>query len=242
MSVISEVDYNGGLAYDEGAYDFEDAKAQLVLQSCSRVEDIQNKTKLGILPIFTILAFSAAPDSDFSDPTKLLFDYLIGVVGLEPSRLKITTTELAEPLFPLFELYGVFLPQIRIRSLEEARASGDGSGYFAPKGHPNSPAYSTYSVEYVLSSKQTKYGEKTVDFDTTTNEIELAEMGVNINPGFYAGGVGLERIRMARNDKPMYWRNYLPIFKHAVFTEAHHKHISLPPGYHEILASLPKYS
>ena len=178
--------------------------------------------------------FSWAPDADFTSPTKLLFDYLIGHVGLDPSRLRITTTELAEPLFPTFEFYGVYLAQIRLRSLQEARDSGDGSGFFAPHGHPDSPAYPTYSVEYVLSA-ETQEKRKSGDFDTSIHEIELADIALDKNPSFTAGGIGLDRVLMAKNDKVMSWESYLPVFKHAVLAAAQQEQKPLPKGYKSIL-------
>ena len=45
VSIISEVAFNGGLNYDEASYNFEETKAQFVMQLCSRVEDIHNTTK-----------------------------------------------------------------------------------------------------------------------------------------------------------------------------------------------------
>lgn len=239
-SLITGLDYNGGLNYDDSVQHYEPDLAQFVVQPCSRIEDITNQNKLGTLPIFNILAFSWTLDVDFTHATKLLFDYLIDHVRLDPSRLRVTTTIKAEQLFPVFESYGVLLPQIRLRSLKEAMDVGDGSGYFAPNGHPNSPAFPTYSVEYALSSKKTKHSKKSDDFDMTAIEIELAEMGVTINPGFYAGGFGLERLTMARNDQAMHWGDYLPVFKHTVLADAQHEHNPLPSGYYEILASMTK--
>jgi hypothetical protein len=237
VSIISDLDYNEGLNYDEAVY-FDDNQARFVLQSCSRSEDIAHKNKPGTLPIFTILGYSWQLDSDFTGPTKLLFDYLIGHVGLDPSRLRVTTTELAEPLFSTFEFYGVFLPQIRLRSLQEAKDSGDGSGFFRPHGHPDSPDFPTYSVEYVFSAK-TQEKQKSYDFDTPINEIELAEIGLNNDFGFSAGAIGLDRVMMAKNDKAMYWESYLPVFKHAVLAEAQREQKQLPLGYHKILGLQP---
>jgi hypothetical protein len=236
-SIISGIDYNGGLNYDESISNNDPDQSKFVFQPSSRVEDIANKLKPGTLPIFTTLGFSWPLDSDITDVTTLVFDYLINYVRLDPSKLRVTTTALAEPLFTLFDSYGVSLSQIRVRSLKEAMAAGDGSGWFAPEGHPDAPAFATYSVEYVLS--QTKEKQKKGDVASTIYEIELAEIGLNNDFAFLAGAIGVERVTMARNDKAMYWDDYLPVFRHAVLAEAQREQKQLPLGYYEILGLQP---
>ncbi len=232
-SLISGIDYNDGINYDDSIQDYDPDQAQFLFQPNSRVEDIVNKHKPGTLPLFTILGFSWPLDSDFTGPTILVFDYLINHLKIDPSKLKITTTVLAEGLFPLFDSYGVSLSKIRLRSLEEAKDAGDGSGWFSPKDHPAAPAIPTYSIEYVLTHKQKKG-----DVAATTYEIELAEIGLKNDQGF-AGGIGLERLTMARNNRAMYWDDHLPICKHAMLVAAQHEQKQLPLGYYKILGLQP---
>ncbi|MFZ4654679.1 MAG: twin-arginine translocation signal domain-containing protein [Methylococcaceae bacterium] len=226
VPLISGIEYNGGLNYDDRLPD--SRLGQFTLQTCSRIEDIALSHIPSVLPIFTILTFTSQPNDQGDTPrTQLLLDYLIGIVGLTPARLRVTTTPLAAHLFPTFAQYGIGPSQIRIRDLAEAIKAGDGSGYFAPVGHPGHPALPTYSVEYILSANHKRR--------TPAMEIELAEMGLGELPNFSAGGFGIERVTMAKNDEARRWKDDLPTFNRRVRSLAQRMGVPLPSGYYKIL-------
>ncbi len=213
--------FNGGLNYDESVHYAGKTRALYVVQPCARVDDALEAGKPGTLPLFAILGFLPASESVRPHRTTVLFEYLTGVANLDAKRLRITTTELARPLFPAFAGFGVREAQIRLRPLGEAKGDGAGSGWFAPRGHPSQPAYASYSVEYVM---------------TTGVEIEIAEVAVEAEAPHHGGGsIGLDRVTMARNDRVMSWQDRLPAFKLAVEQQVRASGKPLPRGYYAIL-------
>ena len=144
------------------------------------------------------------------------------MAGLDPSRLRVTTTSLAAPFYSALASYGIQSDQIRLRSLPEAKASGTGSGYFAPVGHPAGQEFPTFSVEHVLP-------------DGT--EIEIGEYGFNMVTSSSGTGfaVGLERVTMARNNQVTSWEDSLDAFKAAAKSDADKSGMPLPSGYNIIV-------
>ena len=223
--LLTGVDHNGGLTYDEDGFGRGSARSLYVIQPCARVEDAQAHRKPGTLPFFTIIALYPAEAVTAQRRTSDLLEFLTAVAGLDSKRLRVTTTELAKPLFADFERYGISSEQIRLRPVAEAQAEGAGSGWFEPKGHPNAPAFASYSVEFVMEDG---------------NEIEIAESAVEFAPphnGVVA--VGLERLAMARNEQLMNWDDGAKAFKETVEAEAQRTGKPLPGGYFNILG-LPK--
>ncbi|MEI7601811.1 MAG: hypothetical protein WCJ41_21160 [Aestuariivirga sp.] len=219
--LITGADYNGGLTYDEDGFGNGSTRSLYVIQPCARVEDAEVQRKPGTLPFFTMFALYPAEVVTAQRRTSDLLEFLTSVAGLDPKRLRVTTTELAKPLFADFERYGISGEQIRLRPVAEAQADGAGSGWFEPEGHPNAPAFASYSVEFVMEDG---------------NEIEIAESAVEFAPphnGVVA--VGLERLAMARNDKLMSWDDAAKSFRQAAEAEAQHSGKPLPGGYFNIL-------
>ena len=219
--VISNAEFNGGLNYDEDGMGAGATRSVYVVQPCARVEDALTPDKPGTLPLFTVLGFYPAEESTRQHRTRDLLTFMTVTAGLDPKRLRITTTDLARPLFPEFNSFGISAAQIRVQSLEKARAAGSGSGWFEPKGHPNKPAYASYSIEYVMS-------------DGT--EIEIADVGVEPVPPHHGGGaIGLDRMTMARNDRLAASGHETSTFQQAIEAEASRSGKPLPPGYYTIL-------
>jgi len=203
--LLTGVDHNGGLTYDEDGFGKGSTRSLYVIQPCARVEYSQAKRKPGTLPFFTIFALYPAEAVTAQRRTSDLLEFLTAVAGLDSKRLRVTTTELAKPLFADFERYGISGEQIRLRPVAEAQAEGAGSGWFEPKGHPNAAAFASYSVEFVMEDG---------------NEIEIAESAVEFAPphnGVVA--VGLERLAMARNGQLMNWDDGAKAFRQAAEAE-----------------------
>jgi hypothetical protein len=214
--------FNGGLQFDDNITSIR--PATYVLQPAARVEDAQKRHTPGTLPIFTLFAIMTATDAKETACIDIMMNYLQAEVGLDPKRLSVTTTERARHLFAQFAAHGISTDRIRIRAWEEAQASGSGSGYFCPVGHPRAPSFESFSLEYTLS-------------DGT--ELEIVEC-------LYAGArhpvnvcFGVERLAMAHNDRAMLWSDMLPAFKKAVEEDAKARGLALPPGYYEILGISP---
>ena len=220
LPLVTGHPFNGGLQYD----DSEVLKPlHYVVQPASRIDDVTQSSRPGVLPLFHIIASANARD-EVGDSFDLILDYLVNVVGLDRKRLRLTGTEKARPLFPMLARYGIKESQIRLVDWQEARRKGEGSGYFEPKGHPRSPSFDTVSIEYIL---------------TDGNELEIAEIGIIAPPhGF---GVGVERLTIARQNKLIHWKDVLPAFRRAVEQDARRQGLALPSGYYEILG-LPQRS
>lgn len=222
VPLVSGDPYNGGLQYDD------DTRAlrpgQYVMQVSARVEDIAKRDVPGTLPSFTIAAAIGAAGTDDTALLRLWLDFMITEAGLDPKRLRVTTTERARHCFATLAKAGIGESQIRLRSWDDALREGNGSGYFAPKGHPAAPKFESLSFEYVLSDGR---------------EIEIAELGYEGTRLPFGGGIGIERLTMARNDRTMSWSDRLSAFKQAAEASASATKRPLPPGYYAILG-LPR--
>ena len=217
VPMISGHPFNGGLNYDD--YIAVSSQSQYVVQTSSRIEDVVKKNQKGTLPLFTALGFMQSK-GNMTEHAKFIFDCLISSLGLDPKQMSITSTELIKPLLPTISSYGIAGDQIQLRPLAEAKKAGDGSGWFAPGGHPKQVSYPTYSIEYRMPDGK---------------RLEIAEMGISN----LSGAFGIERITMAKNQAYISWNDYLPKFKDLVQADAQKNHKALPIGYYEILG-LPK--
>ena len=212
--------FNGGLQYDDEIQG--SAAGRFVIQPAARVEDITKKDRIGVLPLFHIINSDQSEGSKGFVPLDQTFDFLIRRLGLEPGRMRFTGTERALPLIPLLARHGVEESQLRLVDWDEARALGTGSGYFEPQGHPRSPSFNTLSFEYLLADG---------------SELEIGEFTLtDARPAAVrSAGFGLERLTIARGDRPIRWQEALPSFRSAVELDAGQQGLPLPKGYYEIL-------
>jgi len=217
LPIISGHQFNGGLNYDDILPS--GTKPAYVMQPAARVEDVTKKDKLGTLPFFTILASSQATNVSVAERLKADIKLLVTDLGLRPQSLRITSTELIKPYLQLFADAGITETQFHLRPLEQAKKAGDGSGWFAPVGHPSQASFPTLAVEYLMPDGA---------------ELEIAEISLSpTRPE--ASGIGIERLTMARNNTYLTWNDYLPAFKQAVESDARDNKKKLPPGYYTIL-------
>ncbi len=214
VSIISGHQFNGGLNFDERMPAV--TQPAYVFQPSARVEDVAKKNNPGTLPIFTIFKSSVKKSTSLADRLKLNIEVLTIEFGLKPELLKVTSTEMVRPHSKIFLNYGIAETQIRLRPVEQAKSAGDGSGWFAPAGHPHVNGHATFSFEYKMPDG---------------SELEIAE--VDLDTMYSATGV--ERLTMARNNAYFTWNDYLPAFKQAVEADARNNKKKLPPGYYTIL-------
>ncbi|MEO0980869.1 MAG: hypothetical protein AAFY24_26660, partial [Pseudomonadota bacterium] len=113
---------------------------------------------------------------------------------INPEKFVFVSTEVFEPHFtsdPLLQK-GRFVK----RDLEEARAAGDGSGFFSPDGHPDTNGFNSVSIHYPIGGGS----EGTLAYPLSgfleIGEISLAEAGSGTG-GTVGGGFGLERLALA---------------------------------------------
>lgn len=211
--LITGSDFNGGLRYDDDAA--ADAPKSYVKQQAARVEDVAKRSNPGTLPLFTIVALDTSTPELADGTTTAVLEYLTGTAGLDRARLRATTTDRSSGFFPLLERFGIGRSQIRLRPWDEAVRDGSGSGYFAPPGHPGGPAAPSFSIEYVMPDG---------------SELEIAEISHGTGSGRTSGGIGVERVAMARAGAATDWDGALAAFNDAVRAEARRTGVALPPG------------
>lgn len=232
--LITDYTFNDGVRYDETPNN-DDGVRTIRMQGCARVEDIPRRGEPGVLPYFHILAYrNAEPDFPGQMFTQIM-DFLINGSGLNPHRLVLVSTDRFEPLRPYLKDFDVGPHQVVLRSWEEAKQSGDGSGYFAPPEHPHAPGMATVSIHYPMTgtplSSEPHY--------PLAGYLELGEVTIPTEgdgPGVEEGGLGVERVAMARGDIVDTYEEALVVLVMAMEAEAKAREIQLPEAYHKFEA------
>jgi len=227
--LIADYGFNGGVRFDEAPAPQGDGKT-IRLQPCARIEDLARRGEPGVLPYFHILAYRNPAPAYPGEMTAQVLDFLVNGSGLDPHRMVVVSTELVDPLRPVFMDYGIGPSQIVQRAREAAEEEGDGSGYFSPPGHPHAPEMATASIHY-------PHGEPPPQPPTTypvEGYIELAEVslpGTKDDP-VEEGGLGIERVAMAGDGVIDTYEEALVYLVAALEDEAEARDVPLPEGYH----------
>ena len=144
LPLITAQAFNGGLRYD-GSVDTEPDKG-LWVNPCARVEDASS-TRPEVLALFHQLeVHNSSGGLSTEDGLTTSLHLLVDRLGLDPTRLGVISTELLTPLVPVLTDRGIPEDHVLLRRLDQARATRDGSGYFAPEGHPDQPQLYTAST------------------------------------------------------------------------------------------------
>ncbi len=153
-SLITPHRFNGGVAFDY-VHDYHadspngEPEKWFVLQDCSRVEDITKKHEPGVLAYFHVLAFRNNAPAYPGQVLDQSLEFLVRKAGFKPDRLLLVSTEKFRPFLKQLEPFGIGEAQVVFRKLSEARKAGDGSGFFSPKGYPETPQILTASFHYI---------------------------------------------------------------------------------------------
>ncbi len=193
LDLITGDAFNGGLRFDESDSVSSDGPT-IRLQTAARVEDIPERDRAGVLATFDIIGLShPEPEDDTILPAVLRF--LIDERGLDPAKMLMVSTEEFRP--HLDDLDGFDASRFLERPFAEARTMGDGSGYFAPSGHPAGPAIASVGLYYPVPGTEP-------DGDPIyppPDHIEIAEIGIARDAaGHTAAGLGLQRLAMAEGN------------------------------------------
>lgn len=226
LDMITGATFNDGLRYDDTRPDPPTAPS-LVVQTAARIDDIAEKDQPGVLAAFNIFAVS---QPDPSKPETLLasiLDFLTSERKLDLDRMLFVSTERFRPLVARID--GVDAERVFERDLDEAMQAGDGSGFFAPKGHPWAPSGATVGIYYQLpgadAGAELSY--------PPAGFIEIAEVGIETFGGGQpqVGGFGLERVAMAEGEEiPDFEETKLNLLR-IIEDEARRTGKDLPPGY-----------
>jgi hypothetical protein len=159
----------------------------------------------------------------------LVMDFLVSRRGLEPARMLFVSTELFKPI--LGRLDGIGAEQFLERTVDEAEAAGDGSGFFAPEGHPYQPEIPTVGIYYRLSEPEPT-GELSYPPEGYIEIAEVVIAPIDGQPdGPEGAGIGLERLAMAEEKSvPDFEDTRLNLLR-IIEDEARREGKPLPPGY-----------
>lgn len=225
LSLITDHAFNGGLRYD-------DTRPAMLphgwisIQPATRIEDIAERHRPGVLAGFTIIGLQGAPGDERGALFDRMIDFLVEARGLDAGKMLFVSTELFRPHVERSDR--VRADRVVERPLAEAQAAGDGSGYFAPKGHPYQPKVLSVGVYYPLSGA----AQRQPMSYPPQGYIEIAEIDISPeNDKPKCGGIGLERLAMAEGKPiPDFERSRRDLLR-AIEAEARRTGKPLPPGY-----------
>jgi hypothetical protein len=229
LPMITGDGFNGGLRYDDTRADLPSVP-EVIVQPSARVDDIVQRSDIGVLAGFNILAVRRPGDT--AEAPSLLKDvmtYLVEERGLDPDRMLFVSTGQFRPHLDTID--GVTTKHFIERPLREAEATGDGSGMFAPKGHPQAPREATASIHYrlpqTLEDTPTEYPPR--------GYIELGEVGLSGaekgNGRAQIAGFGLERVAIAAGEPTSNFEETRLNLLRVIEDEARRTGKDLPPGY-----------
>ncbi len=235
LELITGHPFNGGLRYDETVADAVAGKT-MRRQVCGRVEDIAKKDTPGVLAGFSIVAFRNETPNFDGELLVVALDYLVRRAGLPPSRLVLVSTEWIAAYRTHHERFGITVEQVVQRTSAEAMAAGDGSGFFAPKGHPLAPQIPTVSIHYVTDGAASAGRSHPV-----SGAIELGEFSLRAGPrrdlAVEEGAFGLERLMMAQGKPVPSFAQSRATLVAMLASEAKRRGVPLPEAYRTFKAA-----
>jgi hypothetical protein len=228
LGLLTGHPFNGGLRYDESRSQYPQQN-WFTIQYAARVEDIAERNRPGVLAGFNFMAIGHPAPADSGTLLTLVLEYLINARKLDPARMLFVSTELFKPHLERVTRHGT--NRFMQRSLAEAKAAGDGSGHFAPKGHPANPSFATvgiyYAVPGVTPTLPTSYPPPGL--------FEIAEAPITIGAGRQGetgnAGIGLERLAMAEGKPIPDFEQSRRVLLQTIEQEAKQSGKPLPPGH-----------
>lgn len=193
LPLLTDESFNGGLRYDDTRPSYPDGMSVCVQPSC-RVEDAAKAGDPGVLALFHIAVLNLPASAGARETIAQLMRFAVETEKLDPEKFVFVSTEVFEPHFtsdPLLQK-GRFVK----RDLEEARAAGDGSGYFSPDGHPDTNGFNSVSIHYPVASGSEGALAYPLSGFLEIGEISLADAASG-SAGTVGGGFGLERLALA---------------------------------------------
>ncbi len=233
LQMITGHSFNGGLRYDDTRKDPVPGKSMFV-QPAARVEDAARGDVPGVLALFTIFGVRVDRPEEPGALFGQVLTWLVEQRGLDPARLVFVSTDTFMPYRDRHDI--VRAGRVLQRARDEARNAGDGSGFFAPKGHPEEPAIDTVGIYYPLPGAPT--GELSYPLN---GYLEIGE--ISITPldrsavSFEACGFGLERLVMAEGGAAPDFETSRQALLRLIEHEADRTGAALPKGYEIFSAS-----
>ena len=227
-SLLTGDSFNGGLRYDESGTLDDAPDRAMIVQDCARIADIGERERHDILPYFHIFGCQCRNHHDRARIMAETLEFLLGPVGLDPKRLALVSVDGLSNYRDLLAGFGIdWQHQVVIRDAEAARAAGDGSGHFRPKGHPHQP-------DVVTAGVHTWMGEgpapSVTSYPLPDRWTEIAEMGLAADSGI-VNGIGLERLVYATTGLWPGWEEQRKLLLAQIEAEASASGAALPEGY-----------
>ena len=233
-SLLTGDTFNGGVCFDE-TLEFDPPGKWFAIQPCSRVEDYNRGSEDCVLAYFHILSLYNSENKTFDNLLRQCFSFLFGPCKLDPARLVIVSTNRFQPYLETAKSYGIKDTHFVQRNFAEAKAQGDGSGYFNPKGLPYiDGGCLTASFNYLMKPD----APLTESTYPVKDSLELGELGVtddpqaNINP--QSAGLGLERIMTAMGTTAPSFEQTRKLGLAAMSDEAKQSDKPLPSAYQQL--------
>jgi hypothetical protein len=227
LSLLTEFGFNGGLRYDDTRSDYPAGPSVCVQPAC-RIDDIGKANKPGVLALFNIMVVNV-PDASLSGTAaEQLLEFAIEHAGLDPAKIVYVSTDLFEPYLKDSALLqkGQFVRRER----GESMTTGEGSGFFAPAGHPQTPGFPTVSIHYPINADTEPDMNFPLPDHLEIGEIILEDRQVG-RQGPVGGGFGLERLALASGKPAPDFTESRVEFLRLARLEAEETGRKLPVGY-----------
>ena len=190
--VTDDFAFNGGLRYD--AVGVPKAPGQMVVQSCARIDDISDKQRADVLPLFSIFHWVPLSGTTGDESFILLHQTMTESVGLDTARMGFVSIPEFEDLRGTVEGMGMtWSEQVFIRDPDEARAALDGSGYWQRPAPGDGPMIPSAGLYYWLGDGMP---DRPLGYPASGNWIEIADVGFDSGVDLSAS-CGLERMVLA---------------------------------------------
>ncbi|WP_298987299.1 hypothetical protein [uncultured Roseibium sp.] len=224
--------FNGGLRYDE-TLGIPVSGNSLVVQPAARIDDAARHQEAGVLALFTICGLRQSEPIEQRSLFANMLNFLVEKARLDPARLVFVSTEAFSPYAETNDM--VRAGRTLLRPMNEAKAAGDGSGFFAPKDHPAGPGYHSVSIHYPLAARTS---DELVY--PLAGHLEIADIGFTPpeqpESALELGGIGLERLAFAATSVMPSFEDSRQDLLDRLKAEAERDGKPLPKGY-EIFAA-----
>ena len=222
---ITDYTYNHGLRYQDVVGLKE--KRCFHSQYCSRIDDINKREKICVLPLFKMI-YNNGNDLTLDEVTDFISE-IISIFNLDSSKFLIKTTKMSNKLVNELK-QKCKIEKVHFIKKTTALIKCDGNGYIYHNVYDNkSSVLRAASLYYDLGD------------NNIIEIIQIQHPDDEIN-SLYGFGVGIERLFTAINynnenfDKPN-WYNTLPKFESYCKKEAKKLRLELPEGYYLIMST-----
>ncbi len=221
--VTGRSDINGGLQFDADVSML--SPSTFVIQSAARVDDIAERGRTDLLPVFNVLACQAPSGQSNEEQAEFMLGLLTNDYGLDPDRIAFATIPSAETMRGTLEQSGFdFDAKVHVRDDAEALETRDTSGYFFPD--PSNPDFFITSVGiYYRLTDEPDSGF--AQYPPPAHWTEIGEFSLGgIDPPAFA--IGVERLTLATSGFYPTWRDRLDVLFKII--SSHAKSDKKPPA------------